>query len=399
MMTVSRIAGRFMAGLPLAMFIVLLSIPGIAMAQSPGITDTEIRIGQSCVLTGPFQSLGKGVRDGALAYFRHINETGGIHGRKIRLITMDDGFSANASIINTKKLVDDEKVFLLFGYVGEPASRAALSIALDNKVPFFSPVSGAQFLRTPVNRYIFNMRASNLQETEALVQKLIAERGAAKFAVFYQDNDFGRDGLKAARGAVSRHGMTIVGAFAHPPGTLAVEAAGQELLALDPDAVLLIGDAAPCAKLITMMRNWGSGAVFATTSFIGAEALGKQLSNKGLGVVISQVVPFPYDRRVPLVAAYQTLTGKYVPEAEPGFIGLEGFIAAKALCVILKGMTAPFSRESFIAAAEKQTDTDLGGMKISFSPDSHQGVKDLFFTQVVPGGFMKPITNFADLYN
>jgi ABC-type branched-subunit amino acid transport system substrate-binding protein len=148
-----------------------------------------------------------------------------------------------------------------------------------------------------------------------------------------------------------------------------------------------------------MMKSWGSNTVFATSSFVGSDALGMQLSNKGVGVVISQVVPYPYDKRVPLVAQYHKFTGQFVPQAETGYMGLEGFIAAKALCEIMKNIQAPFTRENFIMAAEKQSDTELGGIKITFSPENHQGVNDVFFTQVVPGGFIKPVGNLEDLYN
>jgi branched-chain amino acid transport system substrate-binding protein len=398
MTAVSKITCRLKAGLPLMICLLVLSAPGIAMAQSPGVTATEILIGQSCALTGPAQLRGKGMRDGALAYFRHVNAAGGINGRKIRLLTMDDGHTANASIVNTKKLIDGEKVFLLFGYVGESTSKAALNIAREDKVPFFSPMSGAQFLRKPLNRYVFNMRASYLQETEALIQKIVTERGIGKIAVFYEDSDFGKTGLEEVRGALSRHGLEITSAAAYTPNTLAVEPAGKELLAVQPDAVMLVGEAAPCAQLIIMMRNWGSDAMFAATSLVGSEALGRHLSNKSLGVGFSQVVPYPYDRSLPLVAEYNELTDKFVPEAETGFTGLEGFIAAKALCRILKDMAAGMSRENFITAAEKQPDTELGGIKITFSPDNHQGVNDVFFTQVIPGGFINPIGNFTGLY-
>lgn len=398
MATLRTHAHSCMVALPLIIITLVLAKPG-AMAQSAGVSDTEIRIGQSCALTGQAQLLGKGMRDGARVYFRQVNAAGGINGRKIRLITMDDGHASNASIVNTKRLIEDENVFLLFGYVGAAPSKAALEIAQENSVPFFGSMSGAAFLREPVNRYMFNLRASDAREIEALIQKLVQERGAGKFAAFYADNPVGQVGLKIIRAALQRQGQELVSTVNYASNTLAVEPAGQELLAVQPDTVLLIGAAAPCAKLIIMMRNWGSDAVFAATSSVGSEALGIQLANKGLGVTISQVVPFPYDRRVPLVAEYQTLTGEFGEETETGFVGLEGFMAAKALCTILKNMGNPITRDGFITAAESQRETDLGGIKITFRPDNHQGVNDVFFTQVVPGGFIKPIANFSDLYN
>jgi len=398
MATLRAYAQSLRAALPLVIISLILAIPG-AMAQSPGVSDTEIRIGQSCALTGQAQLLGEGMRDGALAYFRQVNAAGGINGRKIRLITMDDGHAANASIVNTKRLIEDEKVFLLFGYVGAAPTKAALEIAQENKVPFFASMSGAAFLREPLNRYMFNLRASDYGEIEALIQKVVKERGAGKFAAFYEDNAVGRAGLVIIRETLQRYGQELVSTANYAPNTLAVEPAVKELVAVQPDTVLLIGTAAPCAKLIIMMRNWGSDVVFAATSSIGSEALGMQLSNKGLGVAISQVVPFPYDRRVPLAAEYQKLTTEFGEGAETGYMGLEGFLAAKALCVILRSAENPITREGFISAAESLRGVDLGGINITFSPGNHQGVNNVFFTQVVPGGFIKPITNLSDLYN
>jgi len=398
MATLRELAPCRTAALPVMILGLILAVPGV-MAQSPGVSDTEIRIGQSCVLTGEAQSLGKGMRDGALAYFRQVNATGGIKGRKIRLITMDDGHAANASIVNTKRLIEDEQVFLLFGYVGAAPSKAALEIAEENKVPFFGSMSGAAFLRDPLNRHMFNLRASDAGEIEALIQKLVKERGAGKFAAFYEDDTDGRAGLKIIRETLQGYGQELVSAAGYAPNTLVVEPAVKELVALQPDTVLLVGTAAPCAKLIIMMRTWGSDAVFAATSAVGSEALGMQLSNQGLGVAISQVVPFPYDRRVPVVAEYHNFTSEFLEGAETGYTGLEGFLAAKALCAVLRGMENPITRDGFIRTAESQKGTELGGIKITFSPDNHQGVNAVFFTQVVPGGFIKPITNFNDLYN
>jgi len=398
MATLRELARCCTAALLLMIPSLILAVSG-AMAQSPGVSDRKIRIGQSCALTGPAQTLGKGMRDGALAYFRQVNATGGINGRKIRLITLDDGHASNASIVNTKRLIEDEKIFLLFGYVGAAPSRAALEIAQENEIPFFGSMSGAAFLRDPVSRYMFNLRASDSREIEALIQKPIEERGAGKIAVFYEDSDVGQAGLKIMRESLQQHGQELVATANYAANTQAVEPAGQELLAVQPDTVLLLGAAAPCAKLIIMMRNWGSDAVFAATSAVGSDALGLELSNKGLGIAISQVVPFPYDRRIPLVAEYQRLTGEFVEGAETGYPGMEGFLAAKALCAILRNLENPITRDSFIKAAEGQRGTELGGINITFSPDNHQGVNDVFFTQVVPGGFIKPVTNLTDLYN
>ena len=157
----------------------------VSFAQTVGVTDAEIVIGQSCALKGPTKVLGQSLRRGALSYFKHVNENGGIWGRYIRLVTYDDGYEPKACVDNTEKLIEQDKAFLLFGYVGTPTSKAVLPIVTEKKVPFFAPFTGAEFLRTPVNPYIFNLRASYFQETEAMVDKLLTERSIKRISVFF----------------------------------------------------------------------------------------------------------------------------------------------------------------------------------------------------------------------
>ena len=255
MIIMRKASYRALIFLSMMIFMLAVSAQNTVLAQSTGVTDTEILLGQSCALTGPNQLFGKGMRDGARAYFRYVNETGGINGRKIRLISMDDGYEPNACIVNTKKLIDEEKVCLLFGYVGISTSKVAVPIALEEKIPFFSSLSGAQFLRTPVNRYVFTMRASYFQETEALVQKLIEEKGVSKIAVFYQNDDYGKAGLEGVRGALAKRNLQVLSAVTYERNTTAVEAAGKDLLASKPETVIMIGPYAPCARLILMMKS------------------------------------------------------------------------------------------------------------------------------------------------
>src|SRR5258706_16030976 len=160
-----------------------------------GITADTIRIGQVCALTGPAQGLGQELQAGATAYFAHMNRQGGIHGRQIHLLTLDDRYEPEQTIEATKKLIDQEQVFILFGYVGTPTSTAAVPLTKQTQVPFFAPFTGAEFLRTPVRAHIYNVRASYFQETEAQVHQLVDVLGTKHIAVFYQNDSYGRAGL------------------------------------------------------------------------------------------------------------------------------------------------------------------------------------------------------------
>lgn len=386
---------------PLLSFWLLCGIflfPGLVLCSSPGISDTEIVLGQSCALNGPAQVLGKGMRDGALIYFRHINANGGIRGRNISLITYDDGYEPGPCLENTKKLIGQDGVFILFGFVGTETSRVALPIVTQQKVPYFAPYSGAEFLRNPLNRQVFNIRASYYQETDAMVDRLIKDKDIKRISVFYQNDSYGKTGLKGAEIALAKRGISILNSAYYPPNTMNVEQAVEALNITRPEAVIMVGTQKPCTRFIRLMRESGSEALLLNLSFVDADSLGAALTNEGLGVVITQVVPFLHDKRIPVIAEFYGLADRFLPEAKPSFACVEGFIAAKTFCKILLKTPEPITREGFIETAENQADLDLGGFSISFSKDNHQGSNLVYFTQVGPGGFISPLNDLNYLY-
>jgi branched-chain amino acid transport system substrate-binding protein len=186
-----------------------LAFAAAGAASAQGVTDSTILLGQSVALTGPAQQLGLDMRLGASLYFDQVNLRGGVNGRKIVLKTLDDGYEATRAAENTKKLINDERVFALFGYVGTPTAQASLPIFTEAKVPFVGPFTGAELLRTPVNPYIFNVRASYWDETEAIVQHLTA-MSVNKIAVFYQNDAYGLAGLTGVERALKKRGLEIV---------------------------------------------------------------------------------------------------------------------------------------------------------------------------------------------
>jgi len=366
-----------------------------AMAED-GVTQNKIIIGQSCALKGPAQALGQGMRDGALAYFNHVNAKGGINGKIIKLITLDDGYEPKACVTNSNQLIEKDRVFLLFGYVGTPTSKAVFDIIKKTKVPFFAPFTGAEFLRNPPTKGIFNIRASYFQETEAMVDTLLMNN-KKRISVFYQDDSFGEAGLKGVKKALQKRGMKILSKASYERNTLDVENTVSEIAISDPDAVIMIGAYKPCAKFIHLIRGkTKSRPIFLNVSFVGADALAETLLNKGLGVVITQVVPYPFDKRIPVVAEYQQMTQKYMADSKISFTGMEGFIAAKALCRILQKMNH-FTRPEFLRTADSLNE-NLGGFKVHFTPKSHQGSDLVHFTQIGPGGSISNIDNLNQLY-
>ena len=343
---------------------------GAALAQ--GVTDSQVVLGQSVALSGPAQQLGLDMQLGATLYFNKVNAAGGVNGRRIVLKTLDDGYEATRAADNTKKLINDERVFALFGYVGTPTSAASLPIFTEAKVPFVGPFTGAELLRNPVNPLIFNVRASYYDETEAIVQHLTA-MSVNRIAVFYQNDAYGQAGLAGVERALKKRNLEIVAKGTVERNTVDVKKAVADINKANPQAVVMISAYKSCAAYIKETRNAGQNPTFWNVSFVGSKALAKELDKEGRGVQISQVVPFPWDPSVPIVKEYQRAMAD--AKAEVGFGTLEGYIAAKVMTEGLRRAGRKLTRESFVHAMEGIQDYDVGGFKVSYGPGNRSGSK------------------------
>lgn len=347
-----------------------ITAPGLSLAES-GVTASTVLLGQSAPLTGPAAALGTEMRTGAKVYFDYVNSKGGVYGRKIELRSLDDGYEPARTVPNTKKLIDEDKVFALFGYVGTPTSVAALPVFTQAKVPFFGAFTGAEVLRDPFNPYIFNVRASYYDETEKIVEQLVST-GAKNIAVFYQNDAYGQAGLKGVQRAMDKRKLKISATGTVERNTIAVAPAVKTILAVQPDAVIMISAYTSCGEFIREMKKAGSAAQFYNVSFVGSQALADNLGKEGVGVAISQVMPFPWAPSVPVIKEYQELMLK-AGQKEFTFTTVEGFIAAKIFVEGLKRAGKDLNREKFIAALETMGDVDVGGYFVSFSPKNHNG--------------------------
>ncbi len=358
-------------------------LPRFAAAEN-GITSDKILLGQSVALTGPAAQLGIQMRNGVKAYLDHVNERGGVHGRKIELITLDDGYEPSRTVPNTKKLIEENKVFALIGYVGTPTSVPAIPVFTAAKVPFFGPFTGAEALRAPFNRYIFHVRASYYDETDKIVEQVLSI-GGKSIAVFYQDDAYGQAGLKGVELAMTKRGLKISALGTVERNTIKVENAVKTINAAKPDAVVMISQYTSCAEFIRQMKKAGSGATFYNVSFVGSNALADALGKDGAGVAISQVMPFPWGKAVPVVKEYQQLSAK-AGNKDFNFSAIEGFIAAKVFVEGLKRTGRNVTREGFIDALEKMQDVDVGGFFVSYSPKSHTGSRFVDLTIIAREG-------------
>jgi ABC-type branched-subunit amino acid transport system substrate-binding protein len=362
-----------------ALAIAAVAIHTVARSET-GIGANSVLVGQSAALSGPAQKLGIEMRKGIQAYFDAVNRGGGVNGRKLVLKSLDDGYEANRAAANTKKLIDDG-VFALLGYVGTPTSEASKPIFTDAQVPFVGPFTGAELLRQPFNRYVFNVRASYFAETDAIVE-LLTRLDIKRIAVFYQNDPYGQAGLKGVERAMDKRKMKIVATGTVERNTVDVAAAVDRIGKAEPQAVVMISAYKSCAAFIKEMRKAGSHPQFMNVSFVGSRALAAELGDAGRGVGISQVVPYPWNIGTPIVRDYQ----KHLAAAGGGedftFGSLEGYIAARVFVEGLRRAGREPTREGFISALETLREYDLGGFLVTYAPADHNGSRFVDLTVI-----------------
>ncbi|MDQ2821154.1 MAG: ABC transporter substrate-binding protein [Pseudomonadota bacterium] len=357
----------------LAIFMVL-SIGATAVMPAhaaPGVTPDGILVGQSAPLSGPSANLGMEMRDGALAWFDHVNSQGGVNGRKIVLKTLDDGADAERAASNTAQLIDSDGVFALFGYVGIGPSKAALPLVEKSDVPFFAPLTGGEFLHTRFHANVFNIRAGNSLEMEKIVENLQG-MGSKKIAVLHNNDVAGRAALGEFERALQKRKLTVMGTATVERNSTDVAAAVVKMRAMAPHAVLMITSYPASAAFIRAMRKDAlSLPFFWNMSFVGSQALVAALGKEAPGVMISQVMPSPWNARMALVKEYKQL---YLskPGRQQGFSSLEGFIAAKAFVKGLERGSTNVNRATFRKGLESMSSVDLGGFFLKFSPTNHE---------------------------
>ena len=339
----------------------------------PGVTYDRILLGQAAVFSGPAAQLGIQMRNGIRAYLDYINAKGGVHGRKLELITEDDRYEQSVAPSASKKLIEEHRVFALLGYVGTPTGVAHLPVVTQAKVPLVGMFTGAEVLRAPFNRYVFHVRASYYDETEKIVEQVLST-GGQKIAVFYQDDAYGEAGRKGTELALERRKMKIHSTGTVERNTVKVEQAAKTIHTSQPDAVVMVSAYTSIAAFVREMQKLGSGATFYNVSFVGSKALADALGKDGVGVAISQVVPYPWGTAVPVVKEYQQLAKK-AGYTDYNFSALEGFLCAKVMVEGLRRAGKSPTREGLVEALEKMNDADLGGFYISYSPTNRAGSK------------------------
>jgi branched-chain amino acid transport system substrate-binding protein len=340
-------------------------------------------LGQSAPFTGPATQLGLQFNLGAQLVLDQVNAAGGVNGRRIELKRLDDGYEPERCVANTRQFVD-EGVFALFGYVGTPTSLAALPLATEARIPLFAPFTGAQALREPFNRYAIHVRASYFDETAAIVRQ-ITSIGGKRVAVFYQNDAYGKTGLEGVQRALQTLSLETVALGTVERNSTDVAQAVKDILASRPEAIVQIGAYKACATFIRLARQQNYSGNFYNVSFVGTQALQDELGSVARGVVVSQVMPFPYAAATPVSGEYLAAL-KDKRGVSPNYSGMEGFVGAKVFVEALRLAGRAASREVFIDAIGKMRNLNLGGFPLDFGPQKHTGSRFVELTLLTEDG-------------
>ncbi len=369
----------------------LLAVAAIAVSTmanaEPGISDTKITIGMSGPFSGTNGAYGVDMRTVIQTYFDQVNKAGGVGGRRLELVALDDGYETDRTVANTKALIDEKNAFALLAFYGSsPTTEAMNKVFGPAKVPLLGTISGAGTLREPISqnpnsRYMFNVRASYADETEAIVNQLVS-LGLKNIAVFYQNDGFGKSGLEGVTVALKKHNLAPSVAATVERNSVDVAAAVDAISKAKPQAVVMVTLYKPTTAFVKAMKKANQSPMFMTLSPVGTEQLVAELGPEARGIGISQVMPYPWNDIVPMVRDYQKLVGG---KGGYSYYGIEAYAMARTLVDALKRMGKDPSREKLMAALES-TSLDMGGLRVAYSPTNRQGSRFVEMTVIGPGG-------------
>lgn len=374
----------------------VLGVVALAHAQveaRPVVPPGDLLLGTTLPLIGPTARLGQDMKSGIEAALGEVNAAGGIGGRKIHLVALDDGYEPDRAAANARALIEKHGVLAMVGCVGTPTAVATIPIAVESKTLFYGAFTGAGVLRKdPPERYVVNFRASYAQETGEMVDALVAHAGLKPEEVgfFTQRDAYGDAGYSGGMAALRRHGLKNDAAVAHgryERNTEAVENALADLMSASVPvrAVIMVGAYRPCAKFVRLSREMDFSPVFLNVSFVGTEAFIEAAGTASEGVIITQVVPAINDDS-PVTRAYQTALPMWSPGAKPGYGSLEGYVATRILLRAMAQVQGEVTREALVDALEGMGEFEIGlGTTLSLSKTDHQASNGVWPTIVRDG--------------
>jgi len=370
--------------------------PAPEAVNSPGVTDDTILIGSSSALEGHAGFLGSQYVLGSQAWINEVNAGGGVHGRMIEFLTYDDGYEPERTIRNTERLISDDRVFMLFDYVGTPTSVQIIDPVHEYDIPAFGFFTGAEALRTPFRPNIFHVRASYYSEAEGAVALFVDLLGIDRIAVMYQDDAFGLAVLAGVQLSMRKRDLEIVATDTFTRGSLDLERPVETISKSGAEAVILVGTYTPLAKFISEIHETGMQPWFHTVSFVGSEAFGKAIRQQGVDpsqferIIVTQVVPSPSSDDLSTIVEYRKHLEKFFPGEAPNYVSLEGYINARVLTQSLRSAGPNLTRESFLRAMEGMSHSDIGiGKPLTFGAFDHSGLDGIYYSRLDQDGHFR----------
>jgi len=376
--------------------------PALAMPPGRGVTDSEIVFGMASPFSGANRELGRAMKVGVETAFAAVNAAGGVHGRKLRLVALDDGYEPSRTLGAVRELVEREKVFAIVGNVGTPTAVVSIPFCQERKVLFFGAFAGGDVLRrVPPDRYVFNFRPSYAEETSAAVRWLVRVRriDPRRIAVLSQDDGFGESGWRGAARQLSAYGVdpaSVVRArYRRNEEEVAAALETVQASAHRVDAVVLVATYRAASAFIRKTREAGLVFAYTNVSAVDPSALAEELVAAGgrfaRDVMVTQVVPLP-GSRAPAALKYREDLARYAAGERPGAVTLEGWIAANLLVEGLRRAGRELDTERLVAALEGMQGLDLGmGTKLGFAPTNHQASHKVWGTALQPDGAYRQI--------
>jgi len=326
----------------------------------------EIRLGASLPLSGINQNLGDEVVIGSDIYFKYINSKGGVNNKKINFIYYDDKYEPEITLTNINRLIDRDKVFALFDFVGTPTVKKVLPIIEKKGIPFISPYTGASFLRNPNIKNIVNFRSSYKEEIDALVGYLVKTQKLSKFSIFYQNDDYGKEGYIALLSALKKRGLTLQSEGTYKRNTLFIKQAIYDIKSNKPEAIILVGAYKPTARFIKKARQSTlKDSIFCPISFVNADALMSELNSDGKNILFSQVVP-SYSDNTKITREYKKILHLYYPGHKPTLASFESFLSAKIIVKALSGLGTSINTKDFLYQIKNLPNNTLDSIKINY---------------------------------
>ncbi len=367
-------------------------VPSTPIPGTPGVTKDHILFGQSV----DFTEIGAGLQAGIEAAFNEVNSHGGVNGRRLSLMTLDDDYEPAKAIRNTERFIEKENVFAILGSVGTPTGRAVLPITAEAGVPYVAPFTGAEFLRDGAPDNVINLRASYRQETEAIVEYFINKRGLTRIGLMYQDDAYGRSGYAGALSALRSRDMEPVAVGLYTANTNAIKTAVLDLAAAHPEAVLLIGTFEPVGEMIKWAKRTGMHTQFYTVSVAGSKSLLQILGNSGTGVYVTQVMPLVTDKPERIIASFENALRAYNKDAEVNFYSLEGYLAGRLAIAGVMACGAEVDRQCFLNSIRNARLINIDGFRLRFGEGDNQGSNAVYLTIIETDGAYHPVETLME---